>query len=350
MKTRPSGPLPSADESIADIAARWVMRQDRGLSPGEQDEFHQWLASDPRHVKALARQRSTWEKFDRLAGLQFSLQRASDPDLLIPIQRQKKPRRWKRIAWLALPVAAAAAIAAMFWPVGQHSPGSPLHETVASKTVPRLPLIEERTLEDGSVVWLNRGAIVTAEFSPGERRIRLEHGEAAFSVAKDPSRPFVVVSGGVSVRALGTAFNVRFSNRAVEVIMTEGRVAVGGGSAVAGAAISELTAGQRATVPMTVKDGVPMVTMLTEDELARRLAWQPRMLSFNDEPLASIVGEFNRHNPVALRLDASASGELRLTARFRSDNVEGFLRLLASDFGMRSEAGERGEIILRPVH
>jgi ferric-dicitrate binding protein FerR (iron transport regulator) len=37
---------------------------------------------------------------------------------------------------------------------------------------------------------------------------------------------------------------------------------------------------------------------------------------------------------------------LRLTARFRSDNIEGFLRLLTRDFGVRVSAAAGGEIVL----
>ena len=39
--------------------------------------------------------------------------------------------------------------------------------------------------------------------------------------------------------------------------------------------------------------------------------------------------------------------DLRLTVRFRSDNVSGFLRLLAADFGVRSEPADGNEIVLR---
>ena len=73
----------------------------------------------------------------------------------------------------------------------------------------------------------------------------------------------------------------------------------------------------------------------------------PRLLTFSDEPLAVILNEFNRHNPVTLRLDDPALQELRLSARFRSDNVAGFLRLLEAEFGIRAAAQGPGEILLR---
>jgi transmembrane sensor len=336
-------PALSDSSDPANVAASWVMRQDRGLSPAEQDEFLQWLAADPRHGEAMDRHRRTWESFDRLAGLHVAVPAFPDPDLLAPRAPALPGRTWRRWAWLAVPLAAAAALVL----------------TLAIQTQPRavppgdalfaggqLTPIEERTLEDGSTIRLNRGANVQVAFSAGERRVRLERGEADFAVAKDPARAFVVESGGVSVRAVGTAFNVRLAEQAVEVIVTEGIVAVARGNASNGGEWRALSAGERALVSLGAS-GAPVIGPLAKDELDRRLAWQPRLLGFTDELLPSILNEFNRHNPVVLRVADSALRELRLTARFRSDNVPGFLRLLASDFGVSAETGAGGEIVLR---
>ena len=80
---------PSTSDNFdpADVAASWVMRHDRGLSPAEQDEFLQWLAADPCHGEAMARHRRAWENFDRLAGLHASVPAVPDPDLLAPRAR-----------------------------------------------------------------------------------------------------------------------------------------------------------------------------------------------------------------------------------------------------------------------
>ena len=66
-----------------------------------------------------------------------------------------------------------------------------------------------------------------------------------------------------------------------------------------------------------------------------------------DVTLTDIVAEFNRRNPVQLAVDDATLGALRLSAAFRSDNVEGFVRLMESDFGMRAEWRSEREIVLR---
>ena len=81
-------------------------------------------------------------------------------------------------------------------------------------------------LDDGSVAELNRGAEIEVNYTVAERRVVLRRGEALFTVAKNPARPFVVRAGGVDVRAVGTAFNVKLAGPNLEVLVTEGTVHV----------------------------------------------------------------------------------------------------------------------------
>ena len=329
-------------------AAAWVVREERGLTAAEQDARSNWLASDPRHGEILRERRWAWREFDRIAGLPATLTPAPDPDLLAP--RSARPKghspRWQVVAWAS----AAAAAAILLWvavaprtvPSGQLAP-SRLSTALAAPC-------EQRTLEDGSLVQLNRGAQLNIDFTAGVRRVRLMRGEAHFAVAKNPERPFVVEAGGVTVRAVGTAFNVQLTSAAVEIVVAEGRVAVDReAEAHSNPMSSVLDAHQRVVVPLRETGlGLPALT-LSEAELTARLLWQPRMLDFTDVPLASIAAELNRRNPVQLIPESAALRELRVNASIRSDNVEGFVRLLESSFDLRAEWRSETEIVLRRV-
>lgn len=84
-------------------------------------------------------------------------------------------------------------------------------------------------LADGSRVYMNAETRITfpVDFRGVERRVRLE-GEAYFEVAKDASKPFVVETGDVEVRVLGTEFNVRAykDDEKMTTTLTEGKVVV----------------------------------------------------------------------------------------------------------------------------
>ncbi len=84
-------------------------------------------------------------------------------------------------------------------------------------------------LPDGTRVILNSASklLFTEETEENERKVVLD-GEAYFEVAKDSLRPFIVLSGSIETRALGTSFNIKaYSNsKDVVVSLTEGKVEV----------------------------------------------------------------------------------------------------------------------------
>lgn len=344
-----NSPAPDDAGAIATAAAEWTLRLDRGLSATEQDHYLQWLAADPRHGEAMVEARWGWDELDRLAGVQTTVHALPDPDLLAPPRRRRLAQVVRFAAW---PLAAAAAVAIGFF-VLRPTPFVAPSPAVVAATVALAAPIEQRTLEDGSVLELNRGAEVAVRYTAVERHVRLLKGEANFKVAKDTSRPFVVHAGNVAVRAVGTAFNVRLDASSVEVVVTEGRVRVDPTTALTVTSTAPvespiLEAGQHTVVPLAPAELalVPQVVSLSAAQLEQQLAWRPRLLDFNDTPLAEIVTEFNARNPVRLTVAEESLASLRLSASFRSDNVEGFVRLMESDFGMRAEWRER-EIVLR---
>ena len=84
-------------------------------------------------------------------------------------------------------------------------------------------------LNDGSVVKLAPGASIkyNVDYASANRDIHLD-GNALFAVAHNTAMPFVVYSGNISTRAVGTIFSVDYSviKNAVKVKLLEGKVLV----------------------------------------------------------------------------------------------------------------------------
>ncbi len=349
-------------ESIRPQAAAWILRRDRGLTAAEQDAFSAWLAADPRHGEQLAKHRSHWNRLDQLAEWKPEHSTRPNPDLLAPPPRF----RLRRYGPISLALAAAAVLTIVIAtfvraPDEKEQSSAP---AIAGRAIP--DSANQRVLEDGSIIELNQGAQISVEFTLGERRVRLDQGEAHFAVAKDTQRPFIVSARGVDVRAVGTAFNVRVDVTAVEVLVTEGRVQLNSAQADAEASevaesaasalfpgtrpelvVAFLDARQRAVVSLAAVAPPPQIATLTAGEIERVLAWQHRLLDFTAQPLNAIVAEFNRRNVVQLVLIDPELAGVRVSASIRSDNVEGFVRLLEAGFGARSERRGDGEILLR---
>ena len=334
-------------EEIETEAALWVVRIERGLTAAEQDEFLQWLTVDPRHGPELERQTANWTRLDILADWRPEHGARPNRDLLAPSPdraKSLKPRRpwfWSPEAALAV---AATLVLGFFWL--NPSPSAPKPEPVKAVAPAQIAAIERRTLDDGSVIELNRGAEVSVLYTATERKVRLEHGEAMFRVAKNPGRPFIVVAGDVHFRAVGTAFNVRRETEAVELIVTEGKVRVQPVARVpapgveAAAAVSEplVEAGEMARVPVKTKNAEIVVEKIPEAQLDEKLAWHSRLLDFTNARLSSVVEEFNRHNaPIRVVIDHPSLADTEVSASLRSDNIESFIRLLEGGFGVEAE-------------
>jgi transmembrane sensor len=340
MNDRRSDSYPPRDPAIETAAAEWLVCSDRGLTPAQQDGFLQWLAASPAHRESFERHRRMWADCDALAQWRPEHSAEPNPDLLAR-PRSSTVLRW----WAPVALAAAAAVAVLVWQSGSSAPEQSLAFEATS--------YRQETLADGSVLDLKSGAHVVVQFTAAERRVLLVQGEALFTVAKNPARPFVVRAGGVDVRAVGTAFNVRIAGPRIELLVTEGTVQVArpsgtpaGPTSPVATVVASLSAGHRTAIPVEPAAAAPVVEAVSAEETAHWLEWKPQMLDFESTSLAEVVAVFNRHNRVQLTIGDETLRTLPIVASIRSDNVDGFVRLLEATSGVRAERRD-SEIILR---
>ena len=85
------------------------------------------------------------------------------------------------------------------------------------------------TLADGSQVWLNAGSklLYPEKFSGSQREVTLE-GEGFFEVTKNAQMPFLVHAGKITLKVLGTRFNVKAYSEDpdIETTLISGKVQV----------------------------------------------------------------------------------------------------------------------------
>lgn len=297
------------------------------------------------------------EEFSRLERLWHDLDRvAADPELAEMarlLDERTRARRPVRVSGLALAaMAAAAAVVAVVWtrPAPHPEPSTPA-SALAYRVVPSTERL--LTLSDGSQVDLRGDSEVSTDFTPGTRRLRLVRGEAHFKVTKNPARPFIVSVGEVAVRAVGTAFDIQFGRKQVEVVVTEGKVTVEDLSTEkAPPAVPLLVAGQRAIITEGGSPGsrpTAVVDSISPSQLEQALAWQSTWLVFDRTPLDKAAEAFNSHNSKRIVLSDPSLANRRLGGMFRADNVDGFVRLLEQGLDVKSERRGENEIILLPA-
>lgn len=345
-----SGPSSHRD-AVEEAAVDWLIRRDAGFGPREADAFQAWLKANPHHAAAFAEAEAVLGRLSRPRELGRNVWMSREL-----AARQDRRRAWWRRAGAATAAGLAAAAAVVLALLPSEQPPAvgprPVVATVAIRP-------DHQTLDDGSVVQLNADAEIRPEYSAGRRGVRLIRGEALFSVAKDAARPFVVMVAGVEVRAIGTEFSVRRALNAVDVLVTEGRVAVEHPAAAAdhprgsvGRSVPidsvAVGAGARVSIPLDASSSAPVAAALVSPaEVEAALAWRSNRVEFSGTPLGEAVALFNRHNRLQLTFGEPALAELYVSGIFWKDNPESFARLLEISFDVSADRAASDRIVLR---
>jgi transmembrane sensor len=86
-------------------------------------------------------------------------------------------------------------------------------------------------LPDGTKIWLNAGSKLRypSDFKSKEREVYLE-GEGFFEVARDVKHPFLVRTSDITIKVLGTVFNVKSypSEKTIQTTLISGSVIIEG--------------------------------------------------------------------------------------------------------------------------
>ena len=202
-----------------DDAATWISRIERGLTASEQDQFSAWIAEDPEHAELLARQSAL------LTAVQTVSSIAAPPPMREAQGSKPASLMRRRVqAWAAAGALAASVIlmigVSLLGDTPQVNDQSGPLRLAAAHTV------QSEQLADGSHLWLDARTDVGVALRETERRVQLAQGGVFAEVAPDQDRPFVVETHGVSVTAVGTAFEVQARNGSVSVLVEEGIVRV----------------------------------------------------------------------------------------------------------------------------
>lgn len=325
-------------QQIENAAAAWIFKRDAGEWTASDDvELANWLQASLAHRVVFLRLDTAWREASRLKAVGAGMERGSvpAPDAFPArplIDVESPPVRLLRRRHLFQTLAAGVLLIIGVLSIWKLAPHEPSHRTDVGGR-------EGVSMADGSRVTLNTDSAVRVAVTETERRVDLEQGEAFFEVAKDPSRPFVVVAGAQRIVVLGTKFSVRREQDNVEVMVSEGRVRMErSGSSGTQIPTADLTAGSIAR-----SDGAALqIQKRAPSEVERYLSWRGGFLVFEGTPLADAVAEFNRYSTRKIVIEDARLAGMFIDGNFRSDNVDGFIRLLETGFPVEIErAGDR---------
>jgi transmembrane sensor len=194
----------------------------------------------------------------------------------------------------------------------------------------------EIKLSDGSVVTLAPKAqlAVHKAFNQKNRDVRLM-GEAGFNVHRDPSRPFLVYSGDIITKVLGTTFQVRATDpgQPIQVTVQSGKVTVYRQAARVLTSVSPstgviLTPNQKATY---FPDNEQFVTSIAEDPQPIKVSADeqvPVSLVFNETPIKDVIRQLEIIYGTEIELEQEALSHCPFTGNLTSQALYTKLELL----------------------
>ena len=302
----------------------------------------QWIAAGSENARWLFEMEEIW-------SLKKELHYADEEEIRKAYQRflnrvgQSRAIRKKRKKRMIYTLAAAAAILFMILsvPVSKSVRNRSVlyhlseHIDVNEINVPNGQHINVK-LADGTVVWLNSGSqlIYPVGFSSENRIVKLI-GEGFFEVEHNKKSPFVVVTGSVTTKVLGTKFNVKaYRDEAIRVSLLEGIVEVS-------------TRDNEETIQLSKPDqqveistkGIVKNTMVNTYAISQ---WTQGELFFDNESLETIAAALERKYNVNITITNDAYNSMVLNSRIKKDaSLEDVLKVLKGtrniDYSMRED-------------
>lgn len=204
------------------------------------------------------------------------------------------------------------------------------------------------SLPDGTKVWLNAGSHLRYDTGMNQQDMRSVElsGEAFFDVAKNKEKPFVIHTGKVAIRVLGTAFNVRAypGERLTEATLMRGSIELtvnsrpyqkiilkpnekfalveDAPSQPAAKVRPSLAAGKNGpnTEKLIIQDVRPV--QIADKEYVEEVSWTEDKFVFDNETLDELAPKMERWFNVHIEVNNPALKNYHFTGVFHKETIE----------------------------
>lgn len=316
-----------------DLLVKYLLGE---ASAEEQAAVRQWMAASPENERAFLQLQTLWEESRRLAAartpdtdaawLRMKSRLQETPATSGAVVPMRRISSWLRVAALFILLAGGL----WWWQATQQE------APVQSLAVQTTAAPQTDTLPDGSVVTLNKNSRLTypSRFKGDTRTIALK-GEAFFEVTPNKAQPFIINVNDVTVRVVGTSFNVRSVNGTTEVIVETGIVQV-----IRKGKVAELKPGE--SIVVTPKDTVLQKAPI-EDALYNY--YRTRTFVCDNTPLWKLVNILNEAYDANIVIGRRELRNLPLTATFNNESLQQVLQVISETFSIEVVQQEKTIIL-----
>jgi transmembrane sensor len=205
-------------------------------------------------------------------------------------------------------------------------------------------------LSDHSSVILHPGGeIKFPVIFPGDKREVYLTGEAFFEVSKDATRPFMVYSGHMVTRVLGTSFLVKANKNAqeYEVLVKTGSVSVAASQQKYKSGKRKKTSEihLRSNEKVLFDKKMDMLTKFPDSAQHTPVKIQANTFDFKETPLAEVVKQIAANYEVQFSYDEKLVGACPLTAKLKNLSLYEQLDLICKALEVSYEV-KNGKILI----
>ncbi|PCK08191.1 MAG: hypothetical protein COA42_10305 [Alteromonadaceae bacterium] len=328
-------------------AAHWLTEmQSPTWDDAQQNRFELWLQQAPLHRETYLQMQHVWEDLSELADSPEALrlqnatpseQTTNAPTTQAPSHPAQTVTTWIRklldgLTWfkpLAFGSAASISLCVALYLGFLNLPASKKAEWIQVST--EVAEIQSLNLEDGSQIILNGQSTLQYRLLRERREVKLLSGQAFFDVASDVNRPFIIDSGEVRIKVVGTQFDVKNIQSIVQVAVLEGHVKVSTLTADNTSNNISSNTSDKAEIPqirslyagnkIEIRRGEPLgkVKTISRKQIA---SWKNGSLIYENTPLREVIDDINRYYPGTIEIDGNALGDIPITAAFSLKNID----------------------------
>ncbi|MBL3520213.1 FecR domain-containing protein [Arcobacter lanthieri] len=189
-------------------------------------------------------------------------------------------------------------------------------------------IMQDITMPDDSKITLDVKSNIEIEYTKNKREVFLKYGKAIFEVSANKGRPFYVQSNDISVKVVGTKFEVNQKKNSVNIAVLDGIVDIN----YKDLKISELKKGD--SLEVFNNGEILSLKNLPVENLA---SWKEGKLIFEKTPLIEVLNEFQRYIDKRIKLVVSRNDDFLITGEFKIDEFDKFTKLLPMIYPIKVE-------------
>ena len=315
--------------SVHEQATFWVTRLHSGdCTDQERRDFEVWLEQSEVHRVAHREVEAFWNGLSRIEPL-AAPQLAAARAYLRETRQSRRALSKKRLAGIL-----SVALITGFSPLGWLWLSTDIYRTAKGESA-------GIQLSDGSRIDLNTDTELSIQYTWTARSVKLERGEALFSVVHNPEKPFEVIAAGGRVQDIGTRFNIYRQADRVSVTVLEGEVSV---AAKQNATAQNLIPGQQISY-----DSTGQTSAISYADMTIATAWQKGQLVFKGQPLNRVLEQLARYHDASLQVPDSRLQSLKVSGVFPTDNLSLALNTIAGALPIKVSQTAATTFVIAPA-